>query len=426
LQQLDHASLARRAEVNGGGPAAGAVSAGRRLKLLAGAIAVVLLVGFIAVRHADRSADRALAQTTAKQAATPPAVIVVPAGKAPAVEHLALPGETGAWHESTIYARVNGYVGKWFVDIGDHVRKGQVLATIETPDLDSELAASQAKLKASEADVKVREAEAAFAKTTYERWRDSPKGVVSEQEREAKKADYDSAVARLNASNAQVVLTQADVDRLTTLTQFKQVTAPYDGVIIERRIDIGNLVTAGSTTSTTLLYRMSQDDPMRVFVDVPQSAAAGMPVGQPTEITANSLPGQIFRGAITRTAQAIDPRARTLRVEIDIPNPRETLVPGMYVNVAFDLEARGLVQVPAGALVFRAGGPQVAVVDAGGTVSFHDVTIARDDGNVVEIGSGLLPGEQIVLNISSQIADGDKVTIAKGNEEIASVGKGVP
>ncbi len=418
--------MARRAEVNGGGPTAAATRAGRSLKLLAGAIALVLLVAFIVVRHADQTAERTLAQATAKRAATPPAVVVVAAGKAPAIERLALPGETGAWHESTIYARVNGYVGKWFVDIGDHVRKGQVLATIETPDLDSELAAAQAKLKAAEADVKVREAEAAFAKTTYERWRNSPKGVVSEQERESKKADYDSAAARVNAADAQVALNHADVDRLTTLTQFKQVTAPYDGVVTERRIDIGNLVTAGSTAATTPLYRVSQDDPMRVFVDVPQSAAAEMSVGRPTEITANSLPGQTFRGTITRTAQAIDPRARTLRVEVDIPNPRDTLVPGMYVNVAFDLESRGLVQIPAGALVFRARGPQVAVVDADGAVGFHDVTIARDDGNVVEIGSGLSPGEQIVLNISSEIADGDKVTIAKGNEEIASVSKETP
>ena len=254
----------------------------------------------------------------------------------------------------------------------------------------------------------------------------SPKGVVSEQERESKKADYDSAVARVNAANAQVALNQADVDRLTTLTQFKQVTAPYDGVITERRIDIGNLVTAGSTSSTTLLYRMSQDDPMRVFVDVPQSAAAEMTVGRSTAITANSLPGQVFHGAITRTAQAIDPRARTLRVEVDIPNPHEALVPGLYVNVAFDLEARGLVQVPAAAIVFRAGGPQVAVVDDHDVVSFHDVTIARDDGSVVEIGSGLSPGDRIVLNISSQIAEGDKVTVAKGDEEIARTSKGAP
>ena len=416
----------RRAEVNGGGPGAVTARAGRRLKLLAGAIALILLIAFFVVRHFDKTAERTLAEATATHAATPQTVVVVPAGKAPAIEHLSLPGETGAWHESTIYARVNGYVGNWFVDIGDSVHKGQVLAIIETPDLDSELAAAQAKLKAAGADVKVREAEAAFAKTTYERWHESPKGVVSEQERESKKADYDSAVARVNAANAQVALNQADVDRLTTLTQFKQVTAPYDGVITERRIDIGNLVTAGSTSSTTLLYRMSQDDPMRVFVDVPQSAAAEMTVGRSTAITANSLPGQVFHGAITRTAQAIDPRARTLRVEVDIPNPHEALVPGLYVNVAFDLEARGLVQVPAAAIVFRAGGPQVAVVDDHDVVSFHDVTIARDDGSVVEIGSGLSPGDRIVLNISSQIAQGDKVTVAKGDEEIARTSKGAP
>ena len=171
---------------------------------------------------------------------------------------MTLPGETAAWYESTIYARVDGYVATWNVDIGDHVKKGQVLATIDTPDLDAKLAAARAKVKASRALVVARQADADFAKTTYQRWKDSPKGVVSEQERDAKKAGYDSAVANLNEAKAQVGLDQADVDRYTALTQFKQVVAPYDGTITERHIDIGNLVTDGRT-NTTPLYRMVED-----------------------------------------------------------------------------------------------------------------------------------------------------------------------
>ena len=255
---------------------------------------------------------------------------------------LTLPGETHAWYESTIYARVTGYVAKWNVDIGDHVSKGQVLAEIETPELDAQFVAAQAKLKATKADVRVAEAEAEFARTTYARWRDAPAGVVSEQEREDKKAAFDSAVARLEAARAHVALDQADVDHFAAFEKFKSVTAPYDGTIIERRIDIGNLVTAGSLSGTMPLYRMTKDDPMRVWVDVPQSAAADlMKCGVPVAIATNQSPGREVEGRIVRTAEAIDPQARTFRVEIDVPNPKGALVSGMYVQAALRCPVKG-------------------------------------------------------------------------------------
>jgi RND family efflux transporter MFP subunit len=384
---------------------------GRRIKISAGVVALALLVGFSAVHFLKASARSELSNASKEAASHPPPVNVITVGNAAGTRPLVLPGQTAAWYESTIYARVSGYVAKWYVDIGDHVRRGQTLATIDTPELDAELTAARAELTAAQAQVKVREAESEFAKTTYERWRDSPKGVVSEQERESKKADYDSGGAKLNAARAQVALDQAKVDHFMAMTQFKQVTAPYDGKITERRIDIGNLVTAGSSAGNTLLYRMSRNDPMRVFVDVPQSAAGElMKIGVPAQIRAASLPNRTFGGKITRTAEAINPQARTLRVEIDIPNPDETLVPGMYVDVDFQLQTSGMVQVPAAALVFRASGPEVAVIDNAGHVTFRKVAIARDDGNFVELGSGISPGEKAALNISSQIRDGDKVT----------------
>ena len=246
---------------------------GRRLQIFAGLAAIALTVAFFVVHRDKARHENELSATTAERAATAPSVTVIPARAAQSSYALSLPGETAAWYESTIFARVNGYVAKWRVDIGDRVKKGEVMAIIETPELDAELIAGKAKLTAAEAQVKVREAEANFANISFERWRDSPKGVVSDQERDAKKAEYDSAVARLNAARAQVALDQADVDKLTTLAQFKQVQAPFDGTVVERRIDIGNLVTAGSTTNTTPLYRVTQDDPLRIFVDVPQSAA---------------------------------------------------------------------------------------------------------------------------------------------------------
>jgi RND family efflux transporter MFP subunit len=387
---------------------------GRKIKISAVTAAIVLLVGFLIVHFLRSSGESQLQEVSKTESARRPPVNVIVARSSGQTRPLTLPGETAAWYESTLYARVTGYVAKWNVDIGDHVRQGQILATIETPELDADLAAARAELTAAEAQVKVRAAEAEFARSTNDRWRDSPKGVVSDQEREAKRADYDSAVAKLNAARAQVALDQARFDRFTALTRFKQVSAPFDGTVTERRVDIGNLVTAGSTNGNTLLYRISQENPMRVFVDVPQSASGElMKPNIPVQITASSIPGRSFSGEIARTAKAINPQARTLRVEVDIPNADQALVPGMYVDVAFALQSTNLVQVPAAALVFRSSGPQVAVVNDAGRVSFRKVTIARDDGNMVELGSGLSPGDKVALNISSQIGDGDTVAVSE-------------
>jgi RND family efflux transporter MFP subunit len=379
---------------------------------IAAAFAIALAIGFLFTHHKNATSEARLASSSRQDAMEEPRVDVVTVTSPTATRPLVLPGETAAWYESTIYARVSGYVDKWFVDIGDPVKAGETLATIDTPELDAELLAAKAKLKASEAQVAVKQAQADFAKTTYERWRGSPKGVVSEQEREDKKANSAEAVAELNAAQAQVGLAQADVDRLSAFEQFKQVKAPFDGTIVQRRIDIGNLVTAGSTASTTPLYQVTQDDPMRVFVDAPQSVAPQlMKPGELAVITSNDQRNQRFEGKVTRSAKAINPRARTLRVEIDLPNPDHALVPGMYVQVSFELKNSGLVQVPAAALLFRSKGPQIAVIDENGVVAIKDVTIARDDGNVVEIGSGLAIGDKVALNLSTQIVAGEKVEI---------------
>jgi RND family efflux transporter MFP subunit len=384
----------------------------RRLSFIAAAVVIALGCGFLFVHHKNATTEANLASATRQEMSEKPRVDVVTVTSPTEMQPLMLPGETAAWYESTIYARVSGYVDKWFVDIGDQVKAGQTLATIDTPELDAELLAAKAKLNASEAQVAVKQAQANFAKTTYERWRGSPKGVVSEQEREDKKANSAEAVAELNAAQAQVGLEQADVDRLSAFEQFKQVKAPFDGTIIQRRIDIGNLVTAGSTASTSPLYQITKDDPMRVFVDAPQRVAPElMKSGELVTITGNDLRNQRFEGKVARTAKAINPTARTLRVEIDLPNPDHALVPGMYVQVSFELKNSGLVQVPAAALLFRSKGPQVAVIDEDGVVSIKDVTIARDDGNVVEIGSGLVIGDKVALNLSTQIVDGEKVKI---------------
>jgi RND family efflux transporter MFP subunit len=384
----------------------------RRMKRLAIVVALAFLAAFGVAEASKLAASHSLAQGTAALAAAPVVVEAVPVVPAAGDPSLTLPGETHAWYESTIYARVTGYVKKWNVDIGDHVSKGQVLTEIETPELDAQLVAAQAKLNAARADVEVRQTEAEFARTTYARWRDAPKGVVSEQERVDKKAEFEAAMARLASARAQVALDQADVDRFEAFEKFKLVTAPYDGTIIERRIDIGNLVTAGSSSGTMPLYRMAKDDPMRIWVDVPQAAAADlMKVGVPVGIVTNEGSNQRFEGRIVRTAEAIDPQARTFRVEIDVPNPKRALVSGMYVQAVFSLSAERMLQVPASALLFRSTGPQVAVVGADNRVHLHSVTIARDDGATVMLSSGVAQGDRVALNLSSEVTEGQQVAV---------------
>jgi len=335
------------------------------------------------------------------------------------VQALALPGETAGWYESTVYARVSGYVRDWKADIGDKVQKGQLLCDIETPELDADLNAGDAKLKATQANVKVEQANEEFAKTTYERWWQSPKGYVSEQEKQQKKAEYDSADAKVAAAQAQVNLDQASVDRLRAMEGFKKVVAPYDGVITQRRIDIGDLVTAGSASGTTPLYMIAQADRIRTFVDVPQHVARGIVVGMPAEVIADQFRDRRFVGKVARTSNSINPESRTLRVEVDIPNPDLALMPGMYVRTSFQLSQTSLLEVPASALMFRQAGPQVAVVGDDNRVKFHNVTIAHDEGDFVLIDGGLQANDRVALNISSQVADGDAVLPQESQEDAA-------
>jgi RND family efflux transporter MFP subunit len=385
---------------------------GDRVKRIAVIVAVCFVLAFAVVRTVRFIGAHNLAKATERSLAEPRLVDLITAKPVQSTQELTLPGQTAAWYASTIFARVNGFVGKWMADIGDRVHKGQVLATIETPELDAQLAAARAQLRASEAQLVTRQSELGLARTTNERWRDSPKGVVSEQEREEKRADYETAAARLKAAEAQVALDRARVDQFAALSEFKSVVAPFDGVIAERRIDIGNLVTAGSTASTTPLYQITQNSPLRVFVDVPQNVVGDVTrPGQAVEVHTQGPDGVALAATVARSAGAVNAQARTVRVEVDVPNTPQALLPGMYVKVAFKLAPRGAVQVPAAALVFRADGPYVALVGDNSKVEFRKVAIARDDGGVLELGSGVAPGDRLALNISSQIKDGDLVRI---------------
>jgi RND family efflux transporter MFP subunit len=399
---------------------------GGKIMRIVAVIVIGLGVGFIFVHRQKNDAEARLVEATGKEMMEAPAVNVFTITPSPGTQSLKLPGETAAWNETAIYARVNGYVAKWFADIGDNVTAGQTLALIETPELDAELLAAKAKLNSAIAQVAVKQARADFAVTTDQRWRESPKGVVSDQERESKKAGSAEALAELNAAHAQVMLQQADVDRLTALTQFKEVKAPFDGTIVQRQIDLGNLVTAGSTANTTSLYRLSENSPMRIFVYAPQSVAHRlMKAGTGAVITSADIPAMRLEGKVARTARAINPQSRTIRIEIDVPNSDRSLVPGMYVQAEFELTGGAQIQIPAAAMLYRSGGPQVAVVEPSGAVAFRDVTIASDDGNMVSIGTGLAVGEKVALNLSSQIAAGVKVKANSDDAKSASVQKPV-
>src|ERR1700688_3704840 len=237
----------------------------RKPRLLSvGAVALVIAVAIEGVWH-RQSQEKAVAAWT-DAAAIPTVDIVHPVKGAPG-QQIVLPGDIHAWYEAPIYARVNGYLKNWYFDFGAQVKKGQVLADIDTPEIDAQLTAAKAKLNAASAAVKVRDAEAQFAKTTFERWRDSPRGVVSIQEQQAKQADYESGIARLNAAKADMAAAQADIDRLQSLENFKQVVAPFDGTVTARETDIGALINAGSAGNAQL-FSVADTHKVRIYVKV--------------------------------------------------------------------------------------------------------------------------------------------------------------
>jgi len=390
---------------------------GRRLAFAVGGLAVLLVIGFIIAFMAREHTENAARQNISDAKPEVDVVAVQPTAKSYPLE---LPGETAGWDESPLFARVDGYVGAWSADIGDQVKQGQVLATIDTPELDQQLIAARAKAAASAAQIAVGESNVSIARVTNERWKDSPKGVVSEQEREEKQANYEEAMARLAAAHAQNQLDEAEVSRYSAMEGFKNLTAPYDGVITARHVNVGNLVSAGSSANSSWLYTMARFKTIRVFVNVPQKAAADMIVGLGADATGDQHSGRVFQGKVARSAMSIDPQTRTERIEVDIPNADLTLKPGMYVHVTFQLNQQGLLEVPAAAILFRPGGLQVAVVNGDNKVDFRPVTVAKDNGDTVVLASGVNAGDHVALNLSSAITPGEEVTANQDKDNATS------
>jgi RND family efflux transporter MFP subunit len=382
----------------------------RRVGIIVAIVAVAVAIAGIAIRWVH---DRDVREWATARAT--PVVSVMTPGQGVSGQQTTLPGNIQAWYEAPLYARVNGYLKKWYEDYGAHVKKGQLLAEIDAPDLDAELAAAQANLKAADAQVKVREAEMEFARTTYERWKDSPKGVVSDQERESKKADFASASARYNSAIADVRSDQGVVDRLGALEQFKRIVAPFDGVVTARTTDIGNLINAGSGSGTSgppQLFRVADVHEMRVFVQVPQELSAEIHNGLTADLDLPQYPNRPFKATVATTSEAINEAARTLLVELHADNTDNLLQPGTYAEVHFELVSNpNMVRIPTSALVFREQGMQVAVLDKHSRVELRPVKLGRNLGTDVEVLSGLTPQDRVIESPPDSLSTGDLVRV---------------
>jgi len=373
---------------------------GRGVYVLLTIVATLLAVGAVASFMTRFGERRALAKETETLAV--PAVLVVHPKPEPPQQEIILPSTLQAYIESPIYARTNGYLGKWYKDIGSRVAKGELLAEIETPEIDQELMQARAARDQASAQLEI-------AKTSAQRWENLRKmDAVAQQETDERASTYAQQQAAL-ASSA------ANVRRLEQLESFKHIYSPFSGVLTKRNVDIGALVNSGNGGSNQELFDIAQIDPIRVYIDVPEIYAAEVHRGLKAQIELSSLPRQKFSGSVARSADAIDPPTRTLRTEIDVPNREGRLFPGAFAQVHFAVNvAVPLMAVPVNALLFRAEGPRAAVVDADGIVHLKAVTIGRDYGTEVEILSGLDASDALVLNPSDSLEEGQKVQVTKG------------
>ena len=377
-----------------------------------GLLAVLAAIGVVAGGILERrNQEKEVTKWSDEQAI--PTVAVITPKTGPAQRSLVLPATVQAWYEAPINARVSGYLKNWYFDYGAHVKKGDILATIDAPDLDAQLAAAQARLNSALAVVKVREAEKQFAETTYKRWRDSPAGVVSVQEQQSKQADFNSAVARLNAANADVQQDQGEVDRLAALEDFKKLVAPFDGIVTARETDIGALINAGSGTGPEL-FRVADIHKVRIYVQVPQQLTAGIQPGLTAELTLPQYPDKIFKSTIATTSSAISPTARTLLVELHADNPDGLLQPGAYAQVTFQLPTDpNVLRIPTSALVFREQGLQVATLGPGDKVELKSVKLGRNLGADVEVVTGLSASDRVVNSPPDSLSAGDVVRVVE-------------
>jgi RND family efflux transporter MFP subunit len=369
----------------------------RRYALILLVVALVLAVWGEVSRLLVRSA---LSKEAADAAVI--TVVTVTANRSTSGEELVLPGTVQAFIEAPIYARTSGYLKAWHTDIGTPVTKGQLLAEIETPEVDREL--SQA-----EADLATAKANEALSNTTNERW----KGLLSTQS--VSKQDADEKAGDAAAKKASADSAAANLARLRELESFKRVVAPFDGVVTARNTDIGALINAGQSSGTEL-FRVADTDKLRIYVQVPEAFAAATKPGVPAELRFAEQRGKNYTAQTVRTANALDPALRTLQVELQLDNAAHEIFPGAYAEVHFKLAANAqTLRLPANTVLFRAAGLQVATVDGQKHIKLKSIVQGRDFGGTIEVLSGIEPTDNVVINPPDSITDGALVRIASSS-----------
>jgi RND family efflux transporter MFP subunit len=373
------------------------ISGGKAIVLLL----VVLVVAVILA--ATGIIPRVKARTTLQQQtdalASPDVLVDKPKLGQPSQE-LILPGNIQAWTDSPIYARTNGYLKKWYFDIGAHVKQGQLLAVIESPEVDQQLA--QAKQ-----DLATAEANASYAHQQSSRYQDLLKqNAVAKQ-------DTDNFVTQEASTNTQVKSAQANVQRLEQLVDFENIYAPFDGTVTARNVDVGTLINSGAATQ---LFHMAAENVLRVYVNVPQTDSFATVPGVSATLTLDEMPGRTFTGKIVRTAKAIDPASRTLLVEVDVDNRKGELYPGTYTQVHFKLSnAHPSMILPVSTLMFRSEGLRVAIVQDG-KAKLVPITIGQDDGRSVQIIQGLQESDEVIQTPPDSLIDGEAVHVVQSSQ----------
>jgi len=374
-------------------------------------VIVLMVVGGVTLFQ-RKSQYKALADTTEKLAV--PTVSVIHPTPEAGQEDLVLPSTLQAYVESPIYARTTGYLKKWYHDIGTRVKQGELLADIDTPEVDQQLSQARADLNTATANENL-------SKITAARYLELIKtDGVSKQEVDNAQGDY-------AAKQANVASAQANVRRLEELESFKHIYAPFSGVITRRNVDIGTLINAGNGGATQQLFFLAQTDPIRVYINVPESAAPSIRAGLASYLELAQFPGRKFQGKVVRTAEAIDPATRTLLTEVDVPNKTGELLPGGYAQVHLNVQIGGTrVQVPVNALLFRAEGLRAVVIDANHKTHLQPLTIGRDFGTSLEVLQGVGPKDWIVLNPADSLEDNQQVNVKEANIKVPIAPTGPP
>jgi RND family efflux transporter MFP subunit len=385
-------------------------------------VLAILIAGAIVAGVLPRLARQKVMLAAGQElAARRPVVFVSPAHLAPGGDTVDLPGDLQAMIETPILARTDGYLKSKLVDLGWHVTAGQPMAEIETPELDQQITGARANLEQTQANIKELEAAIELAKAnrdlarvTSGRWSKlQEQGVVSKQDTDTRAADLAVKEAELRKAEATLATaqntihaSQAALHRLEETKSFSRVTAPFDGVVTERSVDVGTLI----TTASKQMFKVAKIDPMRVFVNVPQTYVASIAKGQTAEVRVQERPGQVFRATVTAIANALDPTSRAMLIVLQTPNPQGILYPGMYTQVRIATSrARPALRVPGDTVVMGKTGARVAVVGDDHVVHFRNVTIGQDLGTEVEIVSGLQSGELVISNPTDAVTEGAAV-----------------